>query len=98
MVFHFVIESHQERNPCQRSETLLDMDCQVHQQPIVTRREIRVNGLKLCAMATLAQTTKLKVTRREIRVNGLKLSRLLLHDERQVEGHQERNPCQRSET
>ena len=38
---------HQERNPCQRSETLSPGDIVVLNARVVTRREIRVNGLKL---------------------------------------------------
>ena len=137
---------HQERNPCQRSETSLPCSCCALNssvtrreirvnglklsfqltleslQPSVTRREIRVNGLKHSATFHVARFVQ-PVTRREIRVNGLKPVPLVyalaggspvIRREIRVNGlklclsapvatsfqpcHQERNPCQRSET
>ena len=40
----------------------------------------------------------LKVTRREIRVNGLKRKKTAVSPSVMINSHQERNPCQRSET
>ena len=40
-------QGHQERNPCQRSETIRHRSSWNIRRQRVTRREIRVNGLKL---------------------------------------------------